>query len=351
MIYRCTYDFLGDLACPDERVDQFLSDVNSLDVFKDEIIIINLEGNIVEDAVNRNQHSLYNSSKIVSAFSKSKKVIVSLANNHTYDYPEHITRTKDILEENGIGCFGLKNDDGSFRPYEFSDNGINYALFGHCWKIYSVTNPNKTNNIEVVDSDYDLFINTVSEYISRHTKTKVYCFMHWNYDLERLPFPMHRKLSRKLIDVGVQGVIGGHSHCPQGMELYKECPIAYSLGNFYIPSGVYFDGKLSYPDYCKQSYGIRITDNQYDLIWFRTDTANRAIEIIDDKANSVIKDEGVLRFSDTSITDEEYLNYFKRHRAKRLLVPVFSEYSGKSYYIKEKLAILRIQMLKRLLRK
>ena len=344
--------FLGDLACPDERADQFLSDVNSLDIFKDEIVILNLEGNIVENEVDRNQHSLYNSSKIASAFSKSRKVIVSLANNHTYDYPDKITRTKIILDENGIGCFGLKNGDGSFSPYEFSDNGISYALFGHCWKLYSKTNPNRKNNLEIVDTDYELFLETVSEYISFHAKTKVYCFMHWNYDLEQLPFPMHRKLSKALIDSGVSGVIGGHSHCPQGVELYKNCPIAYGLGNFYLPSGVFFDGELSYPDYCKQSYGVRITDNQFDVIWFSTDTDDKTVKITESGVTSIDEDERIANLSEYSKYDEdEYVDYFKKHRTKRLLVPVFSRYSGRSYYYREKLAVLRIQLLKRLFRK
>ena len=68
--------------------------------------------------------------------------------------------------------------------------------------------------------------------------------MHWNYDMETMPFPMHVCLSRNLIDAGASGVIGSHSHVPHAVEVYKGKPIAYRLGNFYLPSGIYFDGNV-----------------------------------------------------------------------------------------------------------
>ena len=34
--------------------------------------------------------------------------------------------------------------------------------------------------------------------------------MHWNYDLEKWIMPMHRNISRDLIDLGVAGVVGCH---------------------------------------------------------------------------------------------------------------------------------------------
>jgi poly-gamma-glutamate synthesis protein (capsule biosynthesis protein) len=39
-----------------------------------------------------------------------------------------------------------------------------------------------------------------------------------------------------LIDAGADAVIGNHAHELHGMEVYKERPIAYCLGNFWIGS-------------------------------------------------------------------------------------------------------------------
>mgnify|MGYP003300753944 CR=1 FL=1 len=39
-----------------------------------------------------------------------------------------------------------------------------------------------------------------------------------------------------ILDAGADVIIGGHSHCLQGMEFYNGKPIAYSVGNFWFSS-------------------------------------------------------------------------------------------------------------------
>lgn len=97
--------FLGDIACPYERVSDFIDAVSQIDVFKDELIVLNLEANILNDGEKQKPLTLYNASTVLDAFSKSKSVIVSLANNHTYDYPDKIQRTIDILQSGGGKMF------------------------------------------------------------------------------------------------------------------------------------------------------------------------------------------------------------------------------------------------------
>lgn len=337
--------FLGDLACPDEKIEKFSDCINNMPIFKDEIIIVNFEGNIVDNPSERRPVTLYNLSKSTELFDQSERVIASLANNHMYDYPKKILETKRILESHGIGTFGLY-ENGRILPYEFTDKrGKNYALFGHCWKLYTNTNCNTENDVRVVDCDYDEFVSAVSEYIFAHPGVAVYCFMHWNYDMEILPFPMHRKLTKKLIDCGVSGVIGNHSHVAQGYEIYNGKIIAYGLGNFYLPSGCYFDGRLSFPEQSRKTYGIRITDQGCDRIWFDTDCEESGSPI---KLSSIDEDmTGKKHYEDiTTLSDEQYLEYFKKHRVKRFLVPVFTEISGKRADTKEKWAIFRVKVLR-----
>ena len=49
------------------------------------------------------------------------------------------------------------------------------------------------------------------------------------------PSPRQRKLARRWIDAGADGIFGSHSHVFQGREFYNGKPIYYSLGNFYFP--------------------------------------------------------------------------------------------------------------------
>ena len=331
--------FLGDLACPKERVEDFNRAVDSLSVLDDEILIINLEAVILDEGKQVKTETLYNHPQVLETLKrKAGKVIVSLANNHMYDYPEEILPTKEFLESHGIGVFGLREPDGRVLPFEFNHNGIEYAFFGHSWNLYSRTNPNKTNDVRIVDIEYRDFLTVVTNHIQNNPQRQVFCFMHWNYDLEKLPFPMHIKLAHALIDSGVSGVIGSHSHVCQGVELYKNRPIAYCLGNFYLPSGIFFDGELTYPVSSKETIGINITDENYKILKFSTDcdVPVKYIETTDFcNLDNFIYPKG-----------NQYIKFFKKNRVKRLLVPVFTEYNGIKYYFNRGFAVSRIKAIK-----
>lgn len=73
--------------------------------------------------------------------------------------------------------------------------------------------------------------------IIREAKNKVdYLFVFPHAGIERsfAPLPQWRRLYKKYIDWGADGVIASHPHTPQGWEYYREKPIFYSLGNFYF---------------------------------------------------------------------------------------------------------------------
>ena len=339
--------FLGDIACPYERVSDFIDALSQIDAFKDELIVLNLEANILNDGEKQKPLTLYNASTVLDAFKKSKGVLVSLANNHVYDYPDKIQRTIDILQSGGVKCFGVSTGE-KYDPLEVEMDGVRMAFFGHCWRLYTRTNPNKENNLRVYDSYYDDFVRKVENYLKNHTETKVYCFMHWNYDGEKLVMPMHIKLSHDLIDAGVEAVIGSHSHRPQGAELYKGKPIVYGLGNFYLPSGVYFDGKLNYPDYSKETYALRINGDKCELIWFYTDKDGRPIRQIDIECLDGKRIKELSPFS--KMDGNSYIKYFSKHRSKSLLVPIFDNYKGSEYKFKEALAVDRVHIIKTILK-
>lgn len=340
--------FLGDIACPEEKAKNFLDSVNEQSFLENEIVVYNLEGNIVTDEMKKSD-GLHNDPQIVNAFSQAKKVIVSLANNHMYDYPEMIEHTVQLLEENEIGYFGLYSSKGEILPYEYVDEstGRKLAFFGHCWKLYTHTNRNTVNGIRVVDCDYDEFCSTVGKYVERHKETKVYCFMHWNYDMEILPFPMLRQVSRKLIDLGVEAVIGSHSHVPQGTEVYHGKLIAYCLGNFYIPSGYYFDGTLCYPKESKLSYIAGIHDDQsYEFRWFHTDLDGHKMAVSFDVMGEDADEKMRAISGSFELNIKEYTAEFRKMRKKRLLVPIFAKYGGVVHRLEECWAIARIRIIK-----
>lgn len=341
--------FLGDIACPAGRVAAFNDCTASLECLSNEVVVLNLEATMAFEGDAVDGETLYNHPKVLDGIKRNaKKIIVSLANNHMYDYPSRILLTKKHLEEQSIGVFGLQEADGSILPYEYkSEEGKKYAFFGHCWNLYTTTNPNKENDVKIVDVDYSKFFDVVKSYLESHKDTVVYCFMHWNYDLEKYPFPMHIKFSRDLIDCGAAGVIGSHSHVTQGAEIFKGKPIAYGLGNFYLPSGVFFDGKLKYPEVSKTTVGVRFSEDKSDLLWFKTDCE----QVVRLEARTEFDDACMKPYSPfIGMTDAEYKRYFAKNRVKKMLVPVFSEYKEANYIVNNKLAIWRIKIIKLLLK-
>ena len=58
--------------------------------------------------------------------------------------------------------------------------------------------------------------------------------IHWgteySYDLEEVQLTT----GKEYLDAGADVIIGGHSHCLQGMEFYNGKPIIYSLGNYWF---------------------------------------------------------------------------------------------------------------------
>ncbi len=60
----------------------------------------------------------------------------------------------------------------------------------------------------------------------------LFVFLHWGNEDDPEPMQLQRTLSRKLIDAGVDVVVGTHAHVLQPLDWYRGKLIAYGLGNF-----------------------------------------------------------------------------------------------------------------------
>jgi poly-gamma-glutamate capsule biosynthesis protein CapA/YwtB (metallophosphatase superfamily) len=66
--------------------------------------------------------------------------------------------------------------------------------------------------------------------------------LHWGNEYEDIPLQSQRDRARRIIDAGADAIIGHHPHIPQGIEIYKQRPILYSLGN--LLNGFYEPGQV-----------------------------------------------------------------------------------------------------------
>lgn len=316
--------FCGDIAIPSREVGEaFMASLAGTGIMHNKTVVANMEGVFKKDVTTFPYYKLFNDYSILGLNNLCKQVVFSLANNHTYDFPDDIKPTVEVLIENHMGYFGLIEDD-AIKPYEFLSNGRRYAIFGHCWSLYTKTNPNKRTSDRVVDCSYDEFFNIVKMYCNNHSDLRVICFPHWNYDFEELPFPAYVKLAHDLIDAGVWCVVGNHTHCTQPVEVYHNRVICYSLGNFCIPNGIYFEGKLSYPEKSLH-YIVDISEEEEGaatVYTCRTSSDGKSINVLYDRVIT----------NDSSAHENlcwggvKYIDFFKKHRTKRRFTPIFTTF-------------------------
>lgn len=340
--------FCGDIAIPTKEVgEKFIQSVKATGIFKDEVVIGNLEGPLCGEHKGYPQYKLFNDDVIVGFKEICEKFIVSLANNHTYDYPNTIARTKELLVSNGIAYFGMIEED-SVNPLQFKCGGKIYAIFGHCWDLYTKTNPNRLTRDRVVDCSYEDLFHTVSMYAKNHPEERALLFPHWNFDFEELPFPAYIELAHDLIDAGVWAVLGNHTHCVQPFEVYHGHLICYSLGNFCIPDGYFFNGRLKYPEDSKKCYVVNVPEegDMVTLYEVKTDDNGEGINVLSKKEIALGEDD-LLTDRQEVASKGGYGNYFKSFRSKKRLTPVFNSYKKTVFNrIKKEFLICKVRSIR-----
>lgn len=232
-------DFCSEFPNKIELSDSIRNLFNSCD-----IQLLNFEGPLAKGKLNiPNNTVLPQSSNSPNWCEEVGFNIVSLSNNHSLDYSaEGLLETKKKFENSttlGVGdweeAHGVKFVDiDGIRLGFIAGTSCDFSALKDKW-----TDFNKTGCAWINSSEINNQI--------RENKDKcdyLFVIAHGGLEYMDIPLPEWRDRYRELIDLGVDGVIGGHPHVPQGVEIYKKKPIFYSLGNFY------FDNfKINKPDF------------------------------------------------------------------------------------------------------
>lgn len=160
--------------------------------------------------------------------------IVSIANNHVYDYGEDaFLDMLGHLKEYDIPCVGGGvNRDEATKPYYFIANGYKIAFLAATRAEKYILTPEATDTSSGVFRAYDptLLIETISEV--KKTSDYVVVLMHWgredSHELEQVQIDT----GKMYIDAGADLIVGSHAHVLQGMEFYNGKLIAHNLGDF-----------------------------------------------------------------------------------------------------------------------
>ena len=186
---------------------------NVFDVFaSDDLTVINLEGTFtVSHDRQPKQFSFKGPPSYASFLSHSKIEAANLANNHSYDYGEQGFRdTLAALASEKVVYFG----DGITGISDI--RGTKIGLLGY------------------YEYDGDELLSRMEQEISalKAVGAFVAVSFHWGQEGHYYPGADQQYYAHKAIDLGADVVIGHHPHVLQGLEIYRQHLIAYSLGNF-----------------------------------------------------------------------------------------------------------------------
>lgn len=311
-----------------------------------DINIVNFETVITNDKcipIPKNGPNLSTPKNIVKALKYAGFNTVTLANNHFYDFgDEAVELSLNHFTANDISYVGAgRNINEAEQTLFIERDGFRIAIINCCETEFSIASEhhggsNPLNPIQQYYRIQEAKIN--SDYII--------VIVHGGHECFQLPNLRMQETYRFFIDTGANCVINHHQHCFSGMEIYKECPIFYGLGNF-----LFDKRKNVYPDSWLEGFFVVLDLNEknskasFEIIPYTQSYPKPGIHLLkndDDKnkfwnrfneLNSIISDrykleEELCRFYCKDIRGslqafEPYSNKYLRAAYYRKLLPSF----------------------------
>lgn len=159
--------------------------------------------------------------------------IVSLANNHTLDFgKEALSDTFTTLDRAGILYGGAgETKERAEEIQVIEKNGMKFGFVAGS-RVIPVTDWNVENSQPGLFTvyDYSRLVEVVAEAEKECDFVTVY--LHWGVERVEYPEEYEREMAKACIAAGADLIVGGHSHCLQGVEFIDGVPVFYALGDF-----------------------------------------------------------------------------------------------------------------------
>lgn len=148
--------------------------------------------------------------------------VFGFANNHAMQHgAEAYHQTVDALQKRGYKVFGTQKQ----RSVVLSYKGKMISLTGMSYRVDEFSeSPCYWYIPEFIDLEHEI--------CSLPTEAFKVLFVHWGNEYINHPSTAQKQFAHWLVDIGVDLIIGMHSHVLQGFEDYHDSRIYYSLGNF-----------------------------------------------------------------------------------------------------------------------
>lgn len=343
----------GDLFIADYFRSQGLISQSVENLFRHvDYRIVNLEAPITNEnpknKLLKTGRHLRMSEEVVIPYCKQLNVdCVTMANNHILDYgADGLLNSLAALERNSIACVGAGEDLlRAAKPITIDQNDVKVAILNFCENEWSIAEKDKpgANPLDIID-------NVKQIQYAKMTHDKVICIIHGGHEYYHLPSPRMVKQYRFYADNGADVIVGHHTHCIGGYEIYKDTPIFYSLGNFLFTlrsnKNVWYTGLIVVLSIDKEtSVNFEIIPINQQKNTFRVDflkkeenlTINQKIE----ELNLIIRNETELEkkwFCFQKEKQQVYLNIFNPIQIfnNRLIIYILTRFKINKWFMRKR---------------
>ena len=175
--------------------------------------------------------------------------IVSIANNHVYDYGEvSLLDTLTTLEEAAMPYVGAgRNIEEAVKPVYFVANDIKIAYVS-ATQIEQGDYPDTVGAGENTAGVFRCWNDKTIFDVVREAKENadfVVVYIHWGTELSETLHWAQLDQASKLVEAGADLIVGDHPHCLQEIAYIGEVPVIYSMGNFWFNSKTQDTGILN----------------------------------------------------------------------------------------------------------
>lgn len=236
-----TIDILGDISLSENVLSEIELDYVTKKINQNigsvDYRIANLESPIVEASKDKIQKFGPNLKADLKALKFLKDLDVNaytLANNHIGDYgKEGIVDTKrflDNINKEYVGTEYYETLVAQEYPVLRKEMDLKISIISICENEFGISRP-------MAEGTCGFDPRRIQVTIAAEKKWADYIVIVFHGGIENYPFPspMQRQRYHTLVDQGANVVVGMHSHCPVGYEVYNGSPIIYGTGNFYFP--------------------------------------------------------------------------------------------------------------------
>jgi len=244
--------------------------------------------------------------------------VVTLANNHLLDYNKQgVIDTLDFCEKNRI-----KNVGGGLSIKEASRTLYLETKEGRIGLINFAENEwSSASDVTAGSNPMDIIDNTKQIKEAKEVCDKVIVIVHGGHEYYNLPSPRMQKQYRFYVDQGADIVVGHHTHCISGNEVYNGVPIYYSLGNFLFTkknlneewyTGLVLEVEISSDGIECQVHPVRQEKDGFRLSLLEGEDKKDVLERIK-SYSSIISNEEMLDLKWNEFIDRQsrmYLNYW-----------------------------------------